>query len=1411
MQTVVFPVLRKKYAAELYAAEQLHLAAAEANVDRMRDLLANGANCYKPVKDGETALHVAIWNQQADIYAMLLDIYERDFAVIEQKCHSLGKDKWWLKKTIPVACTEEQCKRARDLEVLSSNEEFNEENVELVFLNRTCELNQTALIHVNAANREQIQHFIKSLAMNGFISWNNSGFDQRCDTFLQLAVFRGDISLIRRLISNGAHAGQSGRKNITPLMEACSTQNFTVTKMLFEEFGDQLDPTVLDSIGYSALTHLLPRCKADIFDYVLQKIVAYRRDKLQETETEAFNRTFRYEHRNWPELSIWSMTDDRSRATYLVQYLKRYKYDLSFRSGYQVMLMELITRHTAEDYYQAEIRREPKLLELEDPEGCNVLHCLLWSDELEFVKELYEVQPDYCRTVFERDTGAVICLASVMTHCNCSVLIFLLNRHLEFIGSIADRMLDSFYEEELIPPGMFDEPVDILVEYLPQLASRIDDLKYKVMEEEMEMMLEDVFFSKSFTPEERIDSALFKASQRHTMDSDLFPCVYGLSDSDDDASSETPRLIEYFEYEQGFLEKLTNFEINFYQPEKEGTLLHRSIWRNQKRKFDDLIQAYQLDFNRVRNYLVSKFDWNTNDKVWLRKTILVAVDKDHCVEAKTLENLQISNEDISRAVFVLLKTPIEGEEVAVIHPCETNRLAVFHLINKLIPNGQLTWNSIGKQTNETPIEVAASCGNILFIDRLYGLGAEIAFHEHSALITACRYLQKDVIYWLLTEHFDHFDCTLRDDQQYNAIILLMQKHEEELFEFVLEKMITYRQKYYHESESEAFNAIIRFEHKDYAGLSIFMFVPNGPMLHIVEKYIVKYKLDLAYQWEEVTILSVMLNRKIALEYCFDEIRKNPSLLELVDYDCTTVLHSMVTYGYTDFLRVMYITKPELKTYFETDGGINVLKQALFNGNCEQLQFIFDNHLQFVKSRLEDLRQLIYQVNSVFLSTVKDLILNYFPELRKDAEDACQPKPEYHSSTDLEWSFNELCLDMSSIPVKLQNSQSPKSIRGKNGETLLHLAADKDDAIFFVEMLESDCDLTVVDNDGNHPVHFVRSLNMLNLLIDRHPEGDKIVHYRNANDFTVLHYVCSRYMERESRLHLVQRIVDYGVDVNLLNNQGETILFLLLECGPLDILLKHNIKLDVINKRNETALLHQARNGNVYVTTALLPMCVDLPSFKANAYEYLTLMMNSRSRDTFTCEYQGFLKNYPEITKLLFDSLYQHSREEASKIFTKACSGAFNFVVEKFLDYDYDLNYNYADEHGYTPIIGLLSYMEEKNDHLVKRLLEKGGIDLEARSNRGQNALLSFASYFRSAQWHGHNVETVQLLLDYGSNINAADDDENTALHIAFSTSEKELVEMLVRQGGNLKAVNKSGKIPCQMGGKVDQELFYFMV
>ncbi|XP_058462661.1 uncharacterized protein LOC131437379 [Malaya genurostris] len=885
-------------------------------------------------------------------------------------------------------------------------------------------------------------------------------------------------------------------------------------------------------------------------------------------------------------------------------------------------------------------------------------------------------------------------------------------------------------------------------------------------------------------------------------------CDFGFFDDFPDNAIH-PLQIDIEESEQDIQQKLIDNKTNIYKPAKGETLLHRAIRSDDKTQINALIGAYCNDYDKVRDYLVLNYQWDPSDKIWLRKSILVAVREEHCKSAKQLENRLLSKDDIRKAVFILLQSPVQGDQVAVIHPDKNNRLAVFRLISNLIGNGFLSFNNVSPEVDnhQTFMEIAASYGRTNIIDRLFELGVDIAIPEHNALLAAFKRSQENTIRWLLTKHFDHFDCTIRDNQQYNALTFLLQMRKHKLIEFVLHKMIAYRVKFYNETESEAFNEIFRFENKELSCLSILTFVGKGHFLESIEQFIVKYKLNLSYQWENVTILQQLLSRKIALQYCLDEIRKNPQLLGLVIYG-NTILQDFFHWGYIDFLMEIYKLTPEVKKYFETDGAFTTMRQVIYAANEDALKFMLENHCTFLKSNTEKLSNEIGRGLSNISDNLRGILMQYFPELQTCIEEAYETKSNCYYKDDIKTAFPNVNIDFSATPIKVESTKPMCDIRGVNGETLIHLAVEKNDAIFFSQLLETGCDLDAVDNDGNHAVHYISCIAMLDLLTERHPEGKQLILRKNYKGCSVLHRISSRYIERKTAL--LERVINDGVDVNQVDENGESALFVASSCNVLNVFLEHGVELDIVNHKGETAFLRQVRTRHCCMVRALLSLVREFPSFKEHAHEYLPFMMTSRSRDSFYCDYQWFLEKYPDTTKLLFDSVFEHSREEASRLFATACYKSINFVVEKFLDYDYDLDYNFKDDDEYSPIIGLLSYMEEKNDHLVKRLLEKG-VDLEMRNNWGRNALLTLVWGFRSAKWYGHSVASVQLLVDHGANVNAADNEQqNTALHYAFSQGELELVEILVENGANLKARNNDGKMPYQMGSRLNEELFYFM-
>uniref|UniRef100_A0A8D8A9H6 Ankyrin-2 n=1 Tax=Culex pipiens TaxID=7175 RepID=A0A8D8A9H6_CULPI len=749
-----------------------------------------------------------------------------------------------------------------------------------------------------------------------------------------------------------------------------------------------------------------------------------------------------------------------------------------------------------------------------------------------------------------------------------------------------------------------------------------------------------------------------------------------------------PLLIDDFEDEAETKRKLKLQAGNIYKPVDGLTQLHRALRQKREPSIKQLIDAYQEDFEKVGSYLEKQFGWDLADRVWLFKTILVASSEDECRTAKSLENKRISCEQLREAVFVLLQHPVNGEEVAILHPNDSTRLSVIQLITRLIPNGFLSW--ICQETNgrrETIMETAASQGLNHVIVRLHELGAPIAIPEHNPLLSACRSSKKDTIELLLNRYFDSFDCSLRDGDNCNAVIMAMSMNDPKMFDLCLEKLIAYRQQYYHETESQAFNELIRFENDESTASSAFTLCRNR-VKGRVEHAIQKYGIDLSYQWKEVTFLVCMLSRKIATEFCYEGIRRDPQLLRMIRH--------------TEFL-----------------------------AGTEQ-------------------------------------------------------------------SFADVGFDV-----------SYSTVRGSKGETLLHLAVEKDNRELFTKLIEAGCDPDTLDNEGNHPIHFVKSEAMLDLIIERHPEGHKLVKLSNQDGFTVLHKLCALRMEDEPLISMLKKVIDLGADVHQLTNEGESAVFFLGSLAALEMFRKLNVQLDTTNKDGETALMRHLRQGTTWMTRELLPLLHQLPKFEEHAHKYLKAML-SCTRDFFECFYQVALEQNPEVTKLMFDLLFKHSREEASRVFSKVCGTAHNYAVGKFLEFDYDLDYNYQDDYQYTPIVGLLSYMEEPNKHIVIKLLQKG-VDLKICNQWGRDALLALVYGFRTAtDWYGHDVGTVQLLMDHGAAVNATDEQGNTALHLAFKYGEAELVEVLVRNGADLSMKNKEGKVPLQMASQVIQGLFYFL-
>ncbi|XP_001664079.2 uncharacterized protein LOC5578868 [Aedes aegypti] len=503
---------------------------------------------------------------------------------------------------------------------------------------------------------------------------------------------------------------------------------------------------------------------------------------------------------------------------------------------------------------------------------------------------------------------------------------------------------------------------------------------------------------------------------------------------------------------------------NIYQLVDGETNLHCAIRNGDQNLIDKYIAGYQADFNNIKDYLMEKYQWNVDDRIWLRKYNLIAVGEEQCKTCKELEKSATKDGDMEKAVFVVLQTPVDNEKVAVIHPDNNNRLKLCKMMRDLLPNGILSWNytSVLRVTNEgdeTFIELAASQGRIDVISRLLELGADLSFPDHCPLLAACSTVSKETIRWLLTEHFDHFDCTQRNSYNINAFLVLIQEGDAEMMDYVLEKMIIYRQKYYNETESEAFERIFHYEHKA-SSLSSVGLARAGPVLDKIGEYVTNYKLDLSYQWQRVTILICLMLRDIAVDYCWSEIRKNPKLLGLLSYNGTTVLQELIAMEKVDGLPQIYQTHPEVKQFFENEHGINLLRDMLIYSKHVSAVFILENHADYLFKDIDSLRKNILVRNPAFYETNGTLLSKYFPMFERDIDEARKKTSERYpvNYSHLDFGSSNLEFNESTIIVK-DETQSLNTIRGAYGLTLLHYAVDKDNKTWSSTCWNQDVTLT----------------------------------------------------------------------------------------------------------------------------------------------------------------------------------------------------------------------------------------------------------------------------------------------------------------------------------------------------------------
>jgi ankyrin repeat protein len=122
------------------------------------------------------------------------------------------------------------------------------------------------------------------------------------------------------------------------------------------------------------------------------------------------------------------------------------------------------------------------------------------------------------------------------------------------------------------------------------------------------------------------------------------------------------------------------------------------------------------------------------------------------------------------------------------------------------------------------------------------------------------------------------------------------------------------------------------------------------------------------------------------------------------------------------------------------------------------------------------------------------------------------------------------------------------------------------------------------------------------------------------------------------------------------------------------------------------------------------------------------------------------------------------------------------LVKFFLSRGVDLNVK--DKRGYTALSHALEAMYED---VVEALLNRPELDPNCRGLNGRPALIAYV-------WRD-NKDRVEKLLAHGADVNAQDNDGDTALHGAAQNGNVEIMGLLLDKRANVNAKNKQGGTP----------------
>ena len=318
----------------------------------------------------------------------------------------------------------------------------------------------------------------------------------------------------------------------------------------------------------------------------------------------------------------------------------------------------------------------------------------------------------------------------------------------------------------------------------------------------------------------------------------------------------------------------------------------------------------------------------------------------------------------------------------------------------------------------------------------------------------------------------------------------------------------------------------------------------------------------------------------------------------------------------------------------------------------------------------------------------------------------------------------------------------------NLETPLHFACSAGSLDITQCLLDHGADIDIQNADGQTPLHQTSTYSTLHgssvalLLLERGADANAL----SKDQKTPLHSACNK-----SRLEIVQMLLDYGAEVDAHDANGQTPLHQVSwfyddkedEYSPSDIaqlLLEDGADVDARDKNQETPLHSASRESNPRLTKVLLEHGANINAKNVRGQTPLHMVS---------------------------DNKYSVSDSRAVRLFPT-----------QGMDVNAEDRYQRSASHLW-------------GSSTAQVLLENGA-EANVVDIHGQNALHLLS------QQPIAEVKIAELLLSWGVDMNAQDEEEMTPFHFAAYHGQVDVAELLLDHGAWVDAENILGQTPLHL-------------